>query len=372
MADWSVVIWATVTRDLEAAIRHDIQEAATALATVSNKQQIHVHAFLSRPGQDKLEHHCWPAADDDGPHEGGLRDILLGTGCWQDGQRQRLLVFWGHGTRAFPQSAGPPSGVEPGVSEQLDTLRTSTEPAEQPQPEAFAVPAASTVVQELGPGDVQRPHIVGYDACRMASTATVLTLADCFPDAFFVGSMVPEPASGWPYYQLLRILQEDWSDQSEAVASALVEAYAASVDTADWCMVALRLRGMLKDTGLAGALRKFFAERPRDAVSFFTAAQGADILDDTNLADLGALMSRLAVAVRGRAASRAHAVRVALNDAIIARRAAGSLAGRDGVSVRLGLPWDREPPFTSQVPWPASPTWADYFPDTFAEVSRSR
>ena len=52
--------------------------------------------------------------------------------------------------------------------------------------------------------------------------------------------MVPEPASGWPYFDMFGTLgQKRWGPR--AVANALVEAYAASVDTDDWCLVVVDL-----------------------------------------------------------------------------------------------------------------------------------
>ena len=51
--------------------------------------------------------------------------------------------------------------------------------------------------------------------------------------------MVPEPASGWPYSQLLEILART---RSAGLPPRPVQAYAASVDTTDWCLVALKLQ----------------------------------------------------------------------------------------------------------------------------------
>jgi hypothetical protein len=81
------------------------------------------------------------------------------------------------------------------------------------------------------------------------------------------------------------------------------------------------------------------------------------VLDDTDTADLGALMRRLDLA---RPNAAAIGVREALLDATIARRAAGALAGRDGLAVSIGLPpWGCE----SAGLWLTDPpTWSQYLP----------
>ena len=83
--------------------------------------------------------------------------------------------------------------------------------------------------------------------------------------------MVPEPASGWPYVALLRTLLAGGS--TAALAAAIVQDYAASVDVPDWCLVAVELGlvGIAPD-GLAGAVEKLKAARPPSALDFFDAA----------------------------------------------------------------------------------------------------
>ena len=253
---------------------------------------------------------------------------LAGADCWQDPDRRRLLVLWGHGDRAFPIVGGFPDVP---TADELVTAFTS--PAE---------------------GFPLKPELIGYDACRMASAETVLKLTGTFSDAVFIGSMVPEPASGWPYVALLRTLLAGGS--TAAVAAAIVEAYAASVDVRDWCLTAVEL-GLIGPSpyGLAGAVDDLKATvAPPSAVDFFDAASGADTFDDSDLVDLGALMRRLSVKAPSPPMDE---VRTRLRQATLARRGSGSLAGRDGLSVRVGMP-PRAP-----GAWPANPGWADYFPD---------
>jgi hypothetical protein len=203
------------------------------------------------------------------------------------------------------------------------------------------------------------PDIVGYDACWMANVETVNTLAADLPEAVFIGSMVPEPISGWPYAELVQILCGPGSPK--AVAAAVVQAYAASLAVPDWCMVALDLGAVGKSgTGLTAALSDLMAKPAPPGstpvpgpVEFFAAADGADILEDTDLVDLGALMRRLQV---GGPYPEAAAVEQALSTATVLKRRAGSLAGRDGLAVRVGVP----PP---HAPLPTDPGWSDYLPE---------
>ena len=250
-------------------------------------------------------------------------------------------MLWGHGVVAFP-SGGPAAGV----------------------------PAADEVVAALS--GLAQPDIIGYDACQMATVATVSSLAAAFPKALFIGSMVPEPIKGWPYLELVQILR-DPSLAPDAVAIDIVQAYAASLAVPHWCMVALRLGfvggggpDLPEELGLTDALESLMTTtKPPDRVRFFSAADGADILEDTNLVDLGALMRGLRVdELDPTAAAAQAAVGRAIHSATLAWRAAGELKGRDGVAVRLGVPWGPGAP--TDPPWPeppAAPEWTDYLPD---------
>ena len=227
-----------------------------------------------------------------------------------------MLVMWGHGA----------NGLRGG-----DEIKK------------LAVPAAKVVVQAFaGPDAPPDPDIVGYDACRMASAPTVLTLARGLRNAVFIGSMIPEPASGWPYSELLQILAAN--SDAEAAAAAIVQSYAASVDVSDWCLLALKLSQIGGRNGaLSSALKALKTSPAPDYADFCAAASGADTLDDTNLVDLGALMRRLTDRSAGQAGTdelreAALAVRTAIRTATIARRASGNLAGRDGLSVQVELP----------------------------------
>jgi hypothetical protein len=254
--------------------------------------------------------------------------VVLGSAsCWTDDERNRLLVLWGHGARSFA-TASP------------------------------LVPAVPTRLGAVTALNAHPPHIIGYDACQMASVETVLPLADKFRTSMFVGSMMPEPASGWPYVALLQILGQGWS--KEATAAAIVQAYAASVDVDDWCLVALDLAKIIG--GLADPLAALNDPTTRvvpEAIDFFDAAHGADILTDTNLADLGALMSRLDLQGKNQPA---RDVLKALHEATTAHRSAGALAGRDGLAIVVGTPWERS------KPWPTPPQWPDYLPYLAAPV----
>jgi hypothetical protein len=125
-------------------------------------------------------------------------------------------------------------------------------------------------------------------------------------------------------------------------------------------MVALELACINNaTTGLTDCLTALMATSPPpDRVNFFAAADGADILEDTNLADLGALMRRLQV---DKPNPEAAAVVTAIREATLARRSAGGLSGRDGIGVRLGVPWGPGAP--DDQPWPDQPQWTDYLPE---------
>jgi hypothetical protein len=344
MARWSVVVWAVVTEDLEEAVALDRLEAWTALAAFNLGEKLHVHLVLVRPGATSLEIHDWPEGHGASlSNSATLGDVLVRATCWPEADH-RLLVLWGHGARSYPSDRDAATLAQARV----------------------AVPTAADLVSDALSTTDAKPDIVGYDACRMATVTTVLHLANDVPDALFIGSMVPEPASGWPYYELIQILaHETWTPR--AVASAIVEAYASSVSTGDWCMVAVQLAQLLPrdgEAGLAAHLGDLTSslEVAPDPIRFFTAAQGADILDDTNLVDLGALMRRLKEPTV--TASQAQAAVAARNDlvgAIVARKSAGSLAGRHGVAVLLGLPQDGA---KDDWAWPDTPGWGTYFPDS--------
>lgn len=360
---WSVIVWAAVTSDLEDAIDDDIREAGTALEAMGAGDGIHLHVFLTGPSRDAYRRagrptvHSWPKADGGLPDDpSSPREVLERTDCWADDTRNRMLVLWGHGARAFPTIS----------QEDLDSLRSRTR-APDPLTDRLAsnVPTAGRLIANISPfgaNPLKPPDIIGYDACRMATLTTVLTLAECFPDAYFIGSTVPEPATGWPYFQIMQILGTGWG--LDAVATALVEAYAASVDSGDWCMVALNFALAQTDRehgrpGLRQELDKLLASRPPSAVDFYSAAQSADLLDDTNLADLGALLRRME---RNGSPAKAKNLRTALLQSIITRRSAGSLSGRDGVGVRVGLPIGARDP--GDDPWPLDrpPGWNHLFP----------
>jgi hypothetical protein len=255
-----------------------------------------------------------------------LSQRLLDIPLWnEEKDHRRLLVLWGHGAQGL------------------------RDPVKK-----FAVPAAEEVVAAFSGspgGRPPAPHVIGYDACRMASATTVLTLARGLSDAYFIGSMIPEPVSGWPYADLLRILTT--TSEPKAAAAAIVQAYAASVDVPDWCLIALELKRIVSPEGttalntpagdLASALAELEKFPPSDEVDFFAAASGADTLDDTNLVDLGALMRRLTDQTTDEEAARslqtaAAGVRTAIREATIARRASGNLGGRDGLSVLVEVP----------------------------------
>lgn len=331
---WNVVVWATVTPDLENSIELDIREADTALTSVKN---VNVDVYKDVRGKGDLENsvsrYAWRAGERQQPDKKlGATELETSLGdpdsCWGH-DAKRLLVLWGHGARAFPE-------FKPRVEKTLAAhtpeahahLRGVQDGAE------LAGVFAGRRLQSSGSGNpapqpLKPPDIVGYDACRMATLENVVALAASLKKGIFVGSMVPEPASGWPYFESLQTLT---NDEPTAVASGLVEAYAAAVDTADWCMIALDLA---KVRGLATAWGKLLARQAPSDTDFYAAAAGADIPDDTNFVDLGTLMRRLEGLAVGNAAKK---VGDSLRDALVARRAGGSLVGRDGLAVQLALP----------------------------------
>jgi hypothetical protein len=352
MSRWSVVVFAVVTPDLEEALQADLDEAYLALEAMRSESPVHVHVNIVRPADGKFE--MWPPSGtanalSDAKASDKLTNVLASAKCWQDdgefdstgeldddgkpfGRHGRLLVLWGHGARAFAEREAA----------------------------ASSVPDGAEVATAFATKKIRPPDIVGYDACQMATVSTIRALAEAFPAAVFIGSMVPEPASGWPYFQLLGIL--DQPRTPKAVAAAVVEAYAGSVSVPDWCMVAISLAEVAKKrTGLTASIHRLMATKAPARITFFAAADGADIREDTNVADLGALMRRLVAQGPNR---RAAAVSDAIRACRVTRRAAGRLAGRDGIGVRIGLPWGKGDPADPDWPDPPQkPGWLDYLPD---------
>ena len=367
MSGWSVLVYAVVPPDLEDALQADLAEANMALETMRSESPVHVHVNIVRPAVETFE--LWPPPGNDNnlpdaTASGSLSELLASARCWQEagefdstgevdgdgralGRRGRLLVLWGHGARAFATRSAE-SSVR-GGEEAVAVVAAES-----------SVPDGDEVVGAFVRNDIPPPDIVGYDACQMATVSTIRALSEAFPAAVFIGSMVPEPASGWPYFQLLSILAQPRT--ADAVAAAVVEAYAGSVSVPDWCMVAVSLAEVSKTgMGLTAAIRQLMATTAPDRVRFFAAADGADIHEDTNVADLGALMRRLVAQGPNQEAAD---VGDAIHSCRVTRRAAGTLAGRDGIGVRLGLPWGKGDPNDHDWPIPPQqPSWPDYLPD---------
>ena len=337
MAKWAVVVWAAVTRDLLDPFKSDIQEVARAVGAAGSENVALTIAFTPT-NADAASVRLPDGIGSLGTVQDGhaLGDKLLEPGThWTDADR-RMLVLWGHGALG---------------------LRTIDAP--------YAVPVPTEVVQAFSGTQIAQPDIIGYDACRMASAPTVLALAEGNLTSVFIGSMIPEPASGWPYAELLDTLGR--GQDAETTATAVVQAYAAAVDVPDWCLLALRLDNVAQG---AGALRARLAElRSAPApgsIDFFAAASGADTMDDSDLVDLGALMRRLADQMEDPPATRELYVIAAgitewIRAATVAHRASGNLDGMQGLSVRVGMP-----SFSDPKAWPARPGWSDFFPDVWA------
>jgi hypothetical protein len=341
MAGWTVVVWAAVTPDLEQAVAADLFEVGLAVEALRGGGDVHLEVVWTPSSSTAINNlrTAWTGTPPpervtflgDAADGSALRSKLQHeTSSWNKPERKRMLVLWGHG---FLGVRGDPTIAVPPAEEVVS---------------AFAGAAGT------GP---THPDIIGYDACRMATAPTVLTLAQGLPKAVFIGSMIPEPATGWPYSEVLRVLATDAA--AEPVAAAIVQAYAASVDVPDWCLLALRLSALGARNGpLDKALKGLRKVKPPTPADFFAAASGADTLDDTDLVDLGALMRRLTDRTAFRTSrvslhDAAAQVRAVIRSATIARRASGNLGGRDGISVQLLLP-----PLPPPPPPPAAPVGA--------------
>lgn len=353
MTNWTIVVWAAITNDLREPFEADLKEVALALATresaaVPGSGSIQLHVAQTLPTAKRLKlpppiHSLGTVADGK-----ALRTKLLARGNgWAgtktDPHRKRLLVLWGHGARGLPNEKDQRL-IVPAAVEVINAFTASS---------GTAPPA---------------PDIIGYDACRMASATTVMTLASEL-ESVFIGSMIPEPVSGWPYTELLRILCDN--SDSKAAAAAIVQAYAASVDVPDWCLAAFDLD---KIGRLATALTTLNTVALPGETDFFAAASGADTLDDTDLVDLGALMRRLTdqpVTMKSAKAlmTAADGVRQAIREATVMRRASGNLAGRDGLSVLVKVPGSKPAPAPTRRSGtpvrtsPPVPDWRKYLED---------
>jgi hypothetical protein len=363
-AKWSIVVWAVVTPDLEEFIGQDRKEAQTALlagAGVFDSLDVHVFETHVSPGATATTTGAPGAthtlnsppqgtrAKVSGPSALTTIDVALNqVTSWNDADH-RMLVLWGHGRDAFPSKAPLARKV------------------------VAAVPSADTIVDVFtGDGKPGRPNIIGYDACRMAMVETALTLRKLshIPTStddkacHLIASMVPEPATGWPYFQVLELLTGPWSNKADTVAAGLIEAYGASVGTPDWSMVAIDLA---KVDPLAAALTGLIAATAPTPLELLMAAAGADIFDDTDRADLGALMRRLNADAANAGLPdpypQARDVLVALGAARGSYSSGGRLKGRDGLAVRVGLPPGSSP--SSVAAWAG---WDNYLPDVPARL----
>ena len=211
------------------------------------------------------------------------------------------------------------------------------------------------------------PELIGYDACRMASVETVLDVVRNILGATFIGSMVPEPASGWPYVSLLRTLLTGGS--TTAVAAAIVEAYAASVDVPDWCMVAVDL-----DLVGTGAVRarwrgpRSTQPRPRRRAPSTSSTPPRERTPTTtatwwtSVRSCDGCLSRRPAHIPTKCAPGCARPRSPAGPRAAWPAGTGCPCGSACRLCPLGHCWSARRPDATRS-WPASPTWAHYFPD---------
>ena len=262
MPSWSVIVWAVVTPDLEDALKADLKEAGMALRQLPTGWDIHVHVNIVRGF--------------DGSTTISPRSMTPpSTLC---GHSVRTIRMMSRPTPISMACCPPPNAGRRPTSGSSSCGVMANGPFPTLSGRA-GVPGAAEVVDFLG--GHRSPDIIGYDACWMATLRTVITLANTMTTGVFIGSMVPEPVSGWPYAELIRILCGP--GDPKAVAAAVVQAYDASLSAPDrrWSLW-IWLPCAEADDGLASRpWTNLVSTAAPDRVSFFAAADGADILEDT-------------------------------------------------------------------------------------------
>ena len=269
-----------------------------------------------------------------------------------------MLVLWGHGTRAFPvvdvrQTAPDPEALGPDVM-------TAERVGKQIGEEVSDSPAA--------------PDIIGYDACRMASRRDRRPLARDVPGGGSSSARwsPSRPAAG-PTSSCSTSCGRDWTTPKPWPPPSC-EAYAASVDvpaTGAWspwtsarCTTVLAAGPAASWSTSAHRPRRWTSSPPRRVRTS---------CDDTDLVDLGALMRRLDR--RGPTEPNEFATDGAQGAASRRRwhdAPSGNLAGRDGLSVRVGCPRGARTASTSGSPIRAGTRCLPDLPVEKASPSRRR
>ena len=110
MPGWTVVVSAAVTFDLKDAITADLREARVALEAMP-RADIHVHVVPVRT------RHSTDRRSGRGPRRTravraqSLEEVLADQKGWADESRGRMLILWGHGSRAFQGTSGTRSAT---------------------------------------------------------------------------------------------------------------------------------------------------------------------------------------------------------------------------------------------------------------------
>jgi hypothetical protein len=344
MAVWCVLVYMSVSPDLEESLELDLAEAADAvqMALDPDKSLLEVFVCINRDMDESEIRKLHTAEAPERIERQGLDDFLqLEQDQWEVATN-RVLVVWGHGP-----------GVLGGSEDDLVI-------GEVPQPRAilravFPPPlSAESVLLLQGsspPTQLKPPDVVGYDACSMGSLEVGWTLRGLWsdrspadPEPAVITSQVPEPASGWPYHKLLRLLQADPGMTPKTFARGVVDVYADNTDAPNYSIAAF---DPLDFEHVRDAIRNLSTELEEDCppiLDILDAASRASLPDSNRSLDVGTFVGSLDLRVDLK--GNAQHVQGALARAVIHRRTGGSLAGRSGFS--LDLPDGSEPGFRQE------------------------
>lgn len=300
-----------------------------------------------------------PAAED------SVREFLEWAGQQYPGAR-RMLVIWGHSRGVGIDLAGPAAAPEAvGLSRADLALRRS--PSGPPR-DALRISALSKAippklvdsVADGGPGVPGKPlHVLGFDACYMASVEYACELAG--EADYLIAAQGYVKRSGWDYRAVLDSVRGTAPVAPDVLASTIVE-HAAALE-GNTALSRIKLSGIdlkaiaaastaderAKVRGIVGAFHRLVntlmrvVADPIEARALRIALKQANYLQVRQFLDVRDLCFRLVDAFDGQVGAAASAVLAEYEDMVESRATGAALGVLNGLSIYCPL-FRAEPP----------------------------